>query len=143
MSCSLYWVGFVSCKIWSIIIHNTVCFWCVQWENQCNDANKMHSLIFNSPIDSAINCFSGLGVIFILSTIDLMGLNVVFAVTEAGMCHLLLFAVDISLKERHRNTQNNACIDFCICTTMIISVLLPIQCRRIVKPPNVLLNCDI
>lgn len=36
-----------------------------------------------------------MGVIFILSTIDLMGLNVVVAVTEAGMCHLLLFAVDI------------------------------------------------
>ena len=52
----------------------------------------------NSPIDKAIICFSGFGVIFILSTIDLIGLNVVLAVTEAGMCHLLLFAVDITLK---------------------------------------------
>ena len=52
----------------------------------------------NSPIDKAIICFSGFGVIFILSTIDRIGLNVVLAVTEAGMCHLLLFAVDITLK---------------------------------------------
>lgn len=68
----------------------------------CNEKiNVMMQTIFNLPIDSAIICFSGFGVIFILSTIDLMGLNVVFAVTEAGMCHLLLFAVDISLKEKH------------------------------------------
>ena len=51
--------------------------------------------IYHSPIDRAIISFSGFGVIFILSTMDLMGLNVVLAVTEAGMCHLLLFAVDI------------------------------------------------
>ena len=46
--------------------------------------------------------FLGFGVIFILSTIDLMGLNVVLAVTEAGMCHLLLFAVDMSWKKNKR-----------------------------------------
>ena len=47
-------------------------------------------------MDRAIICFAGLGVIFILSTIDLMGLNVVLAVTEAGMYHLILFAVDMT-----------------------------------------------
>ena len=51
----------------------------------------------NSPMERAIICFSGLGVIFILSTIDLMGLKVVLAVTEAGMCHRLLFADDMTL----------------------------------------------
>lgn len=49
----------------------------------------------NLPIDRAIIFFVGFGVIFILSTMDLIGLNVVFAVTEAGICHRLLFAVDI------------------------------------------------
>ena len=35
-----------------------------------------------------------------------MGLNVVVAVTEAGMCHLLLFAVDIlSEKDTHRERE--------------------------------------
>ena len=33
-----------------------------------------------------------------------MGLNVVVAVTEAGMCHLLLFAVDI-LSEKDREKE--------------------------------------
>ena len=60
----------------------------------------------NSPMERAIICFSGLGVIFILSTMDRMGLKVVLAVTEAGMCHLLLFAVDMSLLTR-RNCEGN------------------------------------
>ena len=35
-----------------------------------------------------------------------MGLNVVVAVTEAGMCHLLLFAVDIlSEKDTERERE--------------------------------------
>lgn len=51
-------------------------------------------------MERAIICFAGLGVIFILSTIDLMGLNVVLAVTEAGMYHLFLFAVDIPKRKK-------------------------------------------
>ena len=58
---------------------------------------------YNSPIDRAIIFFSGFGVIFILSTMDLIGLNVVFAVTEAGICHLLLFAVDMPSKTEETN----------------------------------------
>lgn len=41
-------------------------------------------------MERAIIFLFGLGAIFILSTIDLMGLKVVLAVTEAGMCHPLL-----------------------------------------------------
>ena len=42
-----------------------------------------------------------------------MGLNVVVAVTEAGMCHLLLFAVDI-LSEKDREREREFLLHICV-----------------------------
>ena len=42
-----------------------------------------------------------------------MGLNVVLAVTEAGMCHLLLFAVDI-LSEKDREREREFSLHICV-----------------------------
>ena len=42
-----------------------------------------------------------------------MGLNVVVAVTEAGMCHLLLFAVDI-LSEKDREREREFSLHICV-----------------------------
>ena len=61
----------------------------------CLTLERQHPSL-NSPMERAIICFSGFGEIFILSTIDRMGLKVVLAVNEAGMCHRLLFADDIT-----------------------------------------------
>lgn len=45
-----------------------------------------------------------------------MGLNVVVAVTEAGMCHRLLFAVDIlSEKDRERESFHFIFVSQCQC----------------------------
>ena len=44
-----------------------------------------------------------------------MGLNVVVAVTEAGMCHLLLFAVDIlSEKDREKEREREFSLHICV-----------------------------
>ena len=44
-----------------------------------------------------------------------MGLNVVVAVTEAGMCHLLLFAVDIlSEKDTEREREREFSLHICV-----------------------------
>ena len=42
-----------------------------------------------------------------------MGLNVVVAVTEAGMCHLLLFAVDI-LSEKDTERERESSLHICV-----------------------------
>lgn len=52
-----------------------------------------------------------------------MGLNVVVAVTEAGMCHLLLFAVDI-LSEKDRERESIHFIFVSQCQYVILYCLL-------------------
>lgn len=55
-----------------------------------------------------------------------MGLNVVVAVTEAGMCHLLLFAVDI-LSEKDRERERERVFTSYLCPSANVILYCPLS----------------